>query len=98
METPILQSLGGGRFAVREVVQEDGTRVRIEVVVLFSSCRVVERAVEDDRATGRHWCYRTFSAAAMAALVWDGGETSEPAGYARRGGAPLALTWMRALD
>lgn len=98
MEAPALPSLGGGRFFVRYVIHEDGTAVQIEVVRLFRSCRVVERPVVDQNAAGRYWCYQTFLAATAAAWIWDGGETTEPPGYWRRGGAPLALTWVRAPD
>lgn len=94
----MLPSLGAGRFFVRQVTHEDGTEVQIEIVQMQHSCRIVEKPVEDLRASGRHWCYQSFLAAVAAAHIWSGGETTEPPGYWRRGGAPLALTWVRAGD
>jgi len=49
--------------------------------------RLSEIPVEDERDLGRYWCFPSFEAAVLAAMVWDVSEDTAPVGWLRDGGA-----------
>lgn len=49
--------------------------------------RLSEIPVRDERDLARYWCFPSFEAAVLAAMVWDVSEDTAPVGWIRNGGA-----------
>jgi hypothetical protein len=79
----------GDRYGYLVRMSADG-RYRIEVHAMLSNYRICwVPARHAHSSIDRAWCYFgnnniSFIAAAMAALVWDGAEDTEPPGYSKR--------------
>ena len=82
-----LERLDGG-FRVK--LSDDG-RHYIDVMLMLFNWRIVTTPVSMPLVYDRGWCYfgtgpASFRNAVMAALVWDGSDDSEPAGYDKKVG------------
>lgn len=49
--------------------------------------RLAEIPVKDERDLGRYWCFTSFEAAVLAAMVWEVTPDTAPVGWLRSGGA-----------
>lgn len=77
-----LQRVSGGW----RVKTEDGVHLDVRPM-LHGRFRLAEVPQSDERNLWRYWCYSSFEAAVLGALVWPVSPVSEPVGYLRKGGA-----------
>ena len=59
----------------------------LDVRPMFAQFRLVEIPVAEERDLARYWCYVSFEAAVLAALVWEVSADTVPVGWTRAGGA-----------
>lgn len=93
---PYLEGLlQGFREGMKLEVVHGGYRIKttskyhIDVMRMLVNWRISVSTLDAPGWPIREWCYQglstqTFAAAALAALVWDGSDDTEPPGYFKR--------------
>jgi hypothetical protein len=72
------------KTVARDPAHPDGRQVHIDLLCMIYNWRLVASPVEFPEEFERGWCYlgpRSFTNALLAAIAWDGADTTMPDGW-----------------
>lgn len=72
------------KTVARDAARPDGRQVHVDLLCMIYNWRLVTTPVESPYECERGWCYlgpRSFTHALLAAIAWDGTDTTTPDGW-----------------